>query len=296
MGMTTRLLALALCTALAACGGKKEDDKKKEEPVVPPTGPKMAGEPGMGGGLAGLFGGGIAGGAARQKAAPTKGLFGGGLNLGALGDMAKKDAPAAEAPGGAPAPPAPPPAAEPGKPAADGGPSCADVARHIGEVAKDELGDDPSMAAEMLGVLTQMCEQMAWPVDGRRCLMQAKDEMAFDRCGELIPGAAGGDGDLGGDGDIDDMPMPVADQPLPSGNAECDAMAVNLVGVILAGQMAQLPAEQRQMMDGMKFTIQNEIAKVCAVGNWPKEAVQCLAGAKSEADAEGCIGKYNLQP
>ena len=58
----------------------------------------------------------------------------------------------------------------------------------------------------------------------------------------------------------------------------------------------RMPAEQRQMMEGMKFSIQNEIARVCASGNWPKEAVQCLGSARSEADAEGCIGKYNLQP
>src|SRR5688500_1191 len=138
MGMITRLLAATLCLALAACGGKS-DDKKKDEPApAPPTGPKMAGDPGAMGGLAGLFGGAIAGGTAKQKAAPSKGLFGGGLNLGALGD-AKKDT-AAEAPGAPDSPPTPPPATEPGKPPADGGPSCAEVAKHIGVIAKDELG------------------------------------------------------------------------------------------------------------------------------------------------------------
>jgi hypothetical protein len=303
--MTKALVATLVCAALAACGGKG-DDKKKDEGTpasAPPTGPPTANPPGqmpgmMGGGLmgggalAGLFGGATA---AKKKESPVKGLFGGGLNIGAIGQAAA-DSKASVDPGAPPAPPAPPPPPpDPGKPAE--GASCAAVAQHVAILAKEELGDDAPKAVAML---SQMCEQQQWPAEARSCFMNAGDESALEACGEKIGGSGDGDGDGEdpGGGDMPQMPQidMTATAPVPSGNPDCDAMAVNLVAALMAGQMGgqQIPPEARQMMEQMKIPIQNQIAAVCVQQKWPKPAIQCLGSAKSEQDLQACVSKYNL--
>jgi hypothetical protein len=310
MGMTKALVATFVCVALAGCGGKKDGDKKKDDtpapaPAPPPGAPKAGGPGAMGlpgglggGALAGLFGGATA----KKKESPMKGLFGGGgINLGMLGEASKTAAVADTDKPGAPAPPAPPPPPDPGKPGPEGGPSCAAIAQHILTVAKDELaGQPPEAAAQMTEAFTQMCTQMSWSLEARQCFMNATEESAFEKCGDLIAPSGGGmePGDGDGDGDMPQMPQVdmTATAPVPSGNPDCDAMAASLVPTLLAAEMGggDVPPEAKAMMEQMKFGIQNQIAAVCAQAKWPKEAIQCVGAAKNEQDLTTCAGKYNL--
>jgi hypothetical protein len=306
MGMTKALVATFVCAALAGCGGKTDEAKKDEAPAPAPAPPPSAptvGAPGAAG-LGGLVGGGLAGlfGGAKKKEAPVKGLFGGGgLNLGALGGLAKAADGAARA-GEPPAPPAAPPPPDPGKPS-EGGPSCAAIAQHIAVLAKDEFADQPQAAAQVTAAIAQMCDGGGWPVEARQCILNAADEAALDKCGDMIPGGgvAGGDEatEPGGPAapDVPDIDMS-ATGPVSSGNADCDAMAASFVPALIASQMAQMgqqvPPEAKQMLDQMKWPIQNQLAAVCAKSKWPREAIQCLGAARSEPDATTCVTKFKL--
>ena len=276
------LLTALLSLSLAACGGKKDDAKKNDQAPPAPQPPSATGPTG-GGSLAMLFGGAKK----ADKPAARSGLFGGGLNLGELGKAAgggaAPDTAAPEVAGDKP-----PAAADP-KPA-DGGPSCAEAARRVATLAKAELAAaDPQLAAQIEPLLTEMCTQTGWSAAARRCVMDAKDESGLEKCNALLPddgGGIGADDDLE-EGEMPDMPgMPVADKPVPSGNAECDAMAANLISAMTAAG-EQIPADAR-------YGVQNMIAELCAKTPWPRDAVQCLTQARTEQDAEACASKYNL--
>jgi len=302
-------LAVVMCAVLPLACGKKADDKKATDQPAPAEQPKPT-ESAAGGAkgnpLAMLFGGSKA--TAAKPPAHMSGLFGGGLNLGELSKMgggaaaadtaAKKADPAAA--------PAEPKAAPVPDPAPTGGPSCADLAKHIATLAAAEVADAPAeLRGQIEPMLTEMCNQQAWPAELRQCVMSAKDQDGLEGCNALLPGGGDdGEDDQGGDGDDDmpDMPdmgidpdnMPTA--PTPSGNADCDAMAGNLVTVIMADQMGSMSADEKKLMEGMKFAMQSQIAQMCATAGWPKEAIQCLGQIKNEHDAEACATKYNLAP
>ncbi len=280
MPASNLLLTALVSVSLAACGGKKDDKKSTEETPDPARQPPTATGPAQGGGsLAMLFGG-------DKPAAgkPSGGLFGGGLNLSEVGKAA-----GATASGTAPeADEAPPPAA--GKKPADGGPPCAEVAKRVATVAKADLAAaDPGLAEQIEPLLTEMCTTMQWSAAARQCVMDARDEAGLEKCNALLPGEGGGMGqrDELEEGDMGDLPdVPMANKPVPSGNAECDAMAANLVTMMMAAG-EQIPADAR-------YGVQNMIAEMCAKTPWPKDAVQCLSQARSEQDAEACAARYDL--
>lgn len=274
------LLTALLSLSLAACGGKKDDDKKAAaETPDPSRQPPTATGPAQGGGALGMLFGADKPAAGKPS---TGGLFGGGLNLGELGK-------AADATGTAPAPDKAPPAAD--RKPADGGPSCADVAKRAATVAKADLaGADPALAAQIEPLLTEMCTSMQWSAAARQCVMDARDEAGLEKCNALLPDEGGG-GMAGADddeeGDMGDLPaMPKADKPVSSGNAACDAMAANVVTLMMASAGQQVASE--------RYGIQNALALACATIPWPQEAVQCLTQARSDQDAEACAARYDL--
>ncbi len=305
------LVVAASCAALfLACSkeDKKEAAKTPEQGEAakadPAAATAAAATPGPSAGHAGLAGlGALLGG---KKVAPPAAKGGGGL-LGGLGLGGGAAAPTPTATGEA-APAATPavekPAATPVAPPAAAGaaPGCQKVAEHVGKILEQEMtkakaqGLDmeipPEMVDQMKPMVAMVCQQMNWSAEAQACVLSATDSASIDKCQALMPDSMGdvAMGDTGGM-DMGDVELPdmsdVPSTPVPSGDAECDRLAVTLLGALLS----ELPADQKRAIEPMKVTLHNEIAKECASTPWPKPVRACLSQAKNQADMEKCASQ-----
>lgn len=285
------LLGIGVCAALALGCGKSDKKAAPEQTAPPVTTPATtpATPAKSGGGLAGLFGKKAAP-AKADKASPIRGLFGGGMDLGGGTAVAAAEADRL------PEPEEPiEPSGKPNQAAVTPSGDCAKAADHLAAVLKKEMGEDipPEMASEMRTQIAQMCTTDKWPAAGVQCVLAATTMQALEACESQLPYGSGDDGDDGDDGDVDDddFEMPDLDmgssEPVPSGDAKCDAIASHAWTLMMADQ-TMIPADQKAMMEGMKVQITNMIAAECVKQKFPEAAKDCILAAKTIKDTEGC--------